>query len=143
MSALFIGTFSLGYAQSAYYNDYRRSVTDVNWQSVVTDLVLSTTQANQIYALNDRYSDYNGWNSVYGSNPDRWSTDRYTELERILGRDKYTKFKTKYYKGKNPVAVYNSNKNNDKRYKHMAKKSKVYKSNKAYKSNKGKGHKNK
>ena len=137
ISALFLGAFSFGYAQSAYYNDYRRSVTDVNWQSVVTDLVLSSTQANEIYALNDRYNDYNRWNNVYASNPDRWSTDRYTELERILGRDKYTKFKSKYYKGKNPVAVYNSNKNNDKRYKHMAKKSK------GYKSNKGKGHKNK
>lgn len=137
LSALFIGTFSLGYAQSDYYNDYRRSVTDVNWQTVVADLLLSTTQANQINSLNNRYDDYNGWNRVYANNPDRWSTDRYSELERIMGRDKYLKFKTKFYKGKNPVAVYNSNKNNDKRYKHMYKKSKMYK------SNNGKAHKNK
>jgi len=135
ITALLLGTFSLGYAQSDYYNDYRRSVTDVNWQSVVSDLLLSNTQANQINALNSRYNDYDGWKRVYSGNPDRWSTDRYSELERIMGRDKYTKFKTKYYKGKNPVAVYNSNKNNDMRYKHMNKKAKVYK------GNKGKGKK--
>jgi len=129
LTALFVGTFTLGYSQSVYYDDYRRSVTDINWQSVVSDLLLSTTQANQVYALNERYSDYNGWNRVYSGNPERWSTDRYTELERILGRDKFVKFKNKYYKGQNPVAVYNRNKNNDKRYKQMGKKSKVYKQN--------------
>ncbi|MDF2552283.1 MAG: hypothetical protein K0R77_1558 [Chryseobacterium sp.] len=137
ITALLIGTFSLGYAQSDYYNDYRRSVTDVNWQTVVADLLLSNTQANQLYSLNDQYTDYNGWNRVYANNPDRWRTDRYSEIERILGRDKYAKFKNKYYKGQNPVAVYNRNKNNDKRYKHMDKKAKVYQ------SNKGKAHKNK
>jgi hypothetical protein len=51
-----------------------------------------------------------------------------------LGRDKYAKFKNKYYKGQNPVAVYNRNKNNDKRYKHMDKKAKVYR------QKNGKGH---
>lgn len=125
LTAVFLGTFGLSYAQSDYYNDYRRSVTDVNWQSVISDLVLSNTQANQVYALNDRYRDYNSWNSVYVSNPDRWRNDRYMELERIMGSDKYAKFKNKYYKGQNPVAVYNRSKNNDKRYKHMNKKVKV------------------
>jgi len=125
LTAVFLGTFGLSYAQSDYYNDYRRSVTDVNWQSVISDLVLSNTQANQVYALNDRYRDYNSWNSVYVGNPDRWRNDRYMELERIMGSDKYAKFKNKYYKGQNPVAVYNRSKNNDKRYKHMNKKVKV------------------
>lgn len=125
LTAVFLGAFGLGYAQSDYYNDYRRSVTDVNWQSVISDLVLSNTQANQVYALNDRYRDYNSWNSVYVGNPDRWRNDRYMELERIMGKDKYAKFKNKYYKGQNPVAVYNRSKNNDKRYKHMNKKVKV------------------
>lgn len=123
---MLVGTFGLSYAQTDYYNDYRRSITDVNWQSVISDLVLSTTQANQIYALNDRYRDYDSWNRVYDNNPDRWRNDRYVELERILGRDKYAKFKNRYYKGQNPVAVYNRNKNNDKRYKHMDKKAKIY-----------------
>lgn len=98
----------------------------MNWQNVISELVLSATQANQIYALNDRYRDYNSWNRVYVNHPDRWRNDRYVELERILGRDKYIKFKNRYYKGQNPVAVYNRNKNNDKRYKHMGKKAKDY-----------------
>lgn len=126
ITIMLVGTFGLSYAQTDYYNDYRRSISDVNWQSVISDLVLSTTQANQIYALNDRYRDYDSWNSVYVNNPGRWRNDRYVELERILGRDKYAKFKNRYYKGQNPVAVYNRNKNNDKRYKHMDKKAKVY-----------------
>ncbi|SIT18376.1 hypothetical protein [Chryseobacterium gambrini] len=92
ITIMLVGTFGLSYAQTDYYNDYRRSITDVNWQSVISDLVLSTTQANQIYALNDRYRDYDSWNSVYDNNPDRWRNDRYVELERILGRDKYAKF---------------------------------------------------
>ncbi|GAA5082943.1 hypothetical protein GCM10023210_00890 [Chryseobacterium ginsengisoli] len=119
---MLVGGFGLSYAQSDYYNDYRRSVTDVNWQTVIADLLLSKTQANEIYSLNDRYHDYNSWNRVYVSNPDRWRNDRYVELERIMGRDKYLKFKNKYYKGQNPVAVYNRNKNNDKKYKHNNKK---------------------
>lgn len=131
---MLVGTFGLSYAQTDYYNDYRRSITDVNWQSVISDLVLSTTQANQIYALNDRYRDYDSWNRVYDNNPDRWRNDRYVELERILGRDKYAKFKNRNYKGQNLVAVYNRNKNNDKRYKHMDKKAKVYR------HKNGKGH---
>lgn len=134
ITMMLVGTFGLSYAQADYYSDYRRSISDVNWQSVISDLVLSTTQANQIYALNDRYRDYDSWNSVYDNNPDRWRNDRYVELERILGRDKYAKFKNRYYKGQNPVAVYNRNKNNDKRYKHMDKKAKVY----SHKN--GKGH---
>jgi hypothetical protein len=127
MTAIFLGIFSSSYAQSDYYNDYRRSVTDINWQSVISDLLLTPAQSNQVYALNDRYSDYNSWNRVYVNNPDRWREDRYVELERILGRDKYAKFKNKYYKGQNPVAVYNRNKNNDKRYKHMNNKVKANK----------------
>ncbi|WP_336717685.1 hypothetical protein [Chryseobacterium mucoviscidosis] len=134
ITMMLVGTFGLSYAQTDYYNDYRRSISDVNWQSVISDLMLSTTQANQIYALNDRYRDYDSWNSVYDNNPDRWRNDRYVELERILGRDKYAKFKNRYYKGQNPVAVYNRNKNNDKRYKHMDKKAKVYR------HKNGKGH---
>jgi hypothetical protein len=77
MTAIFLGIFSSSYAQSDYYNDYRRSVTDINWQSVISDLLLTPAQSNQVYALNDRYSDYNSWNRVYVNNPDRWREDRY------------------------------------------------------------------
>lgn len=131
---ILMGGFGLSSAQSDYYNDYRRSVSDVNWQSVIADLVLSQTQANEIYSLNDRYRDYNSWNRVYVNNPDRWRNDRYVDMERIMGREKYLKFKNKYYKGQNPVAVYNRNKNNGKKYKPNKKEF-------AGKEKHGKGHK--
>jgi len=130
IAILLTGTFSLSFAQSDYYNDYRRSITDVNWQNVAADLLLSVVQTNQLNALNNRYDNYDSWNRVYVSHPDRWREDRYYEIERILGREKYLKFKKKYYKGQNPVAVYNRNKNNDKKYKKN--KSKVYKMDKKY-----------
>lgn len=114
--ALLIGAFTLGYSQSSYYNDYRSSISGINWQTVAAQLLLTPNQKEQLFALNNRYDDYDSWNRVYGNNPDRWRTDRYGEMERIFGKDKYTKFKNKYYKGQNPVAVYNRNKNNNKPY---------------------------
>ncbi|MET3037611.1 hypothetical protein ABXT08_16035 [Chryseobacterium sp. NRRL B-14859] len=132
LTVFFTGIFSLSYAQSDYYNDYRRSITDINWQTVVADLLLSTTQANQINALNDRYRDYNTWNRVYVVDPGRWREDRYSELERILGREKYIAFKKRYYKGQNPVIVYGRSKNDYKKYhkqqdKHYKEQRKYYK----------------
>lgn len=111
--------FGLGLAssQSIYYEAYRSSINDVNWQTVIADLLLSNTQKDQLFSLNNRYSDYDSWNRYYGTNPDRWRTDRYSEIEKILGADNYVKFKNKYYKGQNPVAYYNRNKNNEKTYK--------------------------
>ena len=140
LTALFVGTFSLSYAQSDYYNDYRRSISDINWQRVITDLVLSSTQANQIYVLNDRYHDYDTWNRVYVVEPGRWRNDRYSELERILGREKYIIFKKKYYRGQNPVIVYGRNKNDYKKYRKQQEK--YYKNQENYykKQNKHHGH---
>ncbi|MGZ5196938.1 MAG: hypothetical protein ACXWVZ_03255 [Kaistella sp.] len=112
ITVLSLGLFTLGYSQSQYYNDYRRSITDVNWQTVAANLLLSPQQKTDLFALNNQYSDYNTWNRTYGDNPDRWRTDRYASIERIMGPAKYEKFKNKYYKGQNPVAVYNRNKNN-------------------------------
>ena len=112
ITILTLGIFSLGYSQSDYYNDYRRSITDVNWQTVAANLLLSPQQKSDLFALNNQYSDYDSWNRIYGHNPDQWRTDRYASIERIMGPSKYEKFKNKYYKGKNPVAVYNRNKNN-------------------------------
>lgn len=138
---IFVGVFGVGYSQSYYYNDYRRSINDVNWQTMVADLILSPQQKDQLFALNNRYPSYDTWVVVYKDRPDRWRTDRYYEIERILGPVKYKKFKNKYYKGRNPVAVYNRNKNNDKRYKKMQKEyQKQWKhSGKGHKG-KGKGH---
>lgn len=126
LTAFLIGTFSLSYAQSDYYNDYRRSISDVNWQNVITDLVLSSVQAKQIYVLNDRYRDYDTWNRVYVVDPGRWRGDRYSELERILGREKYLVFKKKYYRGQNPVIVYGRTKNDYKNYKKYRKEQDKY-----------------
>lgn len=84
----------------------------MNWQTLVAELLLTLQQKDQLFALNSRYPTYDSWNTRYVNNPDRWRTDRYYEIERILGPTKYTKFKNKYYKGQNPVAVYNRNKNN-------------------------------
>lgn len=41
ITILSLGLFTLGYSQSDYYNDYRRSITDVNWQTVAANLLLS------------------------------------------------------------------------------------------------------
>ncbi|SIR36949.1 MULTISPECIES: hypothetical protein [Chryseobacterium] len=140
LTALLVGTFSLSYAQSDDYNDYRRSISDINWQRVITDLVLSTAQANQIYVLNDRYRDYDTWSRVYVVEPGRWRNDRYSELERILGREKYIIFKKKYYRGQNPVIVYGRNKNDYKKYRKQQEK--YYKNQEKYykKQNKHHGH---
>ena len=140
LTAFLIGTFSLSYAQSDYYNEYRRSISDVNWQTVVADLLLSATQANQINDLNNRYRDYDTWNRVYVVEPGRWRNDRYSELERILGREKYMQFKKRYYRGQNPVIVYNVSKNDYKKYRKQQEK--YYKNQQKYykKQNKHHGH---
>lgn len=80
ITILSLGIFSLGYSQSAYYNDYRRSITDVNWQTVAANLLLSPQQKSDLFALNNQYSDYNSWNRAYGSNPDQWIVDRYRSI---------------------------------------------------------------
>ena len=113
---LSLGFFTFGYSQSDYYNDYQNSINSINWTDVVTSLLLSPSQQNQLMALNNQYPDYNSWNRVYGNNPDRWRTDRYNSIAQIMGNEKYVQFKNKYYKGQNPVAVYNRNKNNYKKY---------------------------
>ncbi len=107
---LSLGAFAFGYSQSVYYNDYQRSVNDVNWETVAANLLLSPKQKADLFSLNNQYSDYNTWNSRYSENPEQWRQDRYSSIERIMGPDKYVKFKNKYYKGQNPVAVYNRNK---------------------------------
>lgn len=106
---MLVGVFTFGYSQSRYYyDDYRRSITDINWQTIVADLVLTPRQKDQLFALNNRYPSYDSWNVVYVNHPDRWRNDRYVEIERILGPVKYKKFKHKYYRGRNPVVVYHN-----------------------------------
>ncbi|MEC5158476.1 hypothetical protein [Chryseobacterium sp. MP_3.2] len=122
LSAFLLGTFTFGYSQSAYYNDYRSNVTNTNWETIAANLLLSSTQKQQLFNLNNQYPTYDSWNREYANQPARWSTDRFSSIQRIMGNDKYTKYKNKYYKGQNPVAVYNRSKNTDARKKHLTQK---------------------
>lgn len=124
LSATLLVAFAFGYSQSTYYNDYTNTVNTMNWESVASSLVLNPTQKQQLLNLNNQYPTYDSWNKEYANHPERWSTDRDASMQRILGNDKYAKFKNKYYKGKNPVAVYNRNKHHDSRKKHLEYKSK-------------------
>lgn len=49
-----LGMFSLGFSQSVYYNDYQRSITDVNWKTVAANLLLSNQQKAQLFELNNQ-----------------------------------------------------------------------------------------
>ncbi len=53
ITILSLGMFSLGYSQSVYYNDYQRSISDVNWQTVAANLLLSNQQKAQLFELNN------------------------------------------------------------------------------------------
>lgn len=54
ITILSLGMFSLGFSQSVYYNDYQRSITDVNWQTVAANLLLSNQQKAQLFELNNQ-----------------------------------------------------------------------------------------
>lgn len=113
LTAILIGAYGSAYIQSDhFYNGYRKSITDINWDSVVQDLLLSVTQTMKLYELNERYQDYNAWNAVYANNPDQWSLDRYREMENIFGKEKYKVFKDIYYNGDNPITYYSRNVDN-------------------------------
>jgi len=65
LTAILTGAYGSAYTQSDhFYNGYRKSITDINWDSVVQDLLLSATQAMRLYELNERYRDYNSWNAM-------------------------------------------------------------------------------
>lgn len=69
-----LGVFTLGFSQN-YYNDYRGSVSSINWGQVAIFLGLNRSQINQLTVLNNRYPDYNSWNHVYAKEPNRWYND--------------------------------------------------------------------
>ncbi|UKB85636.1 hypothetical protein LF887_08440 [Chryseobacterium sp. MEBOG06] len=102
-----LGVFTLGFSQS-YYNDYRGSVSSINWGQVAIFLGLNNNQINQLTLLNNRYPDYNSWNRVYGKAPNRWYTDRYYAMERIMTPAQYKKFSSRYYQGQNPRLKYDN-----------------------------------
>lgn len=127
LTAILTGVYGSAYTLSDhFYNGYRKSISDINWGSVVHNLLLSAIQAMKLYELNHRYQDYNSWNNMYSENPDQWRSDRYSELEAIFGTEKYNVFKSIYYNGQDPIDYYNRNKNTDKRNRHMDRKVKEY-----------------
>lgn len=89
-----------------YYNDYRQSIVDVNWNRFFSMQRLSPWQVHQIRMLNNSYPSYAAWNSVYRYNPDRWYYDRFYALQRILGPTVFVVFQNNYYNGYNPVIYY-------------------------------------
>ncbi|AZB07810.1 hypothetical protein EG344_02585 [Chryseobacterium sp. G0162] len=102
-----LGVFTLGFSQN-YYNDYRGSVSSINWGQVAIFLGLNRNQINQLTVLNNRYPDYNSWNHVYAKEPNRWYNDRYYEIERIMTPEQYKKFYSRYYSGQNPRLKYDN-----------------------------------
>lgn len=131
--AVAIGVFSLGYSQSGYYDDYRSSVNSFDWGGAIAQLLgLNNNQVSQLTVLNNRYPDYNSWNSAYGNNPNRWYQDRYASMQRIMTPAQYKKFYNTYYKGQNPVYYYGN--------KHYAKD--VQKAQKKYQKDRDKYYKN-
>ena len=95
-----------------YYDDYRQSIYDVNWNRFFASHRLSPWQVQQIMMLNDSFSSYSAWNSAYRYNPDRWYYDRFYAMQRILGPNLFIVFQNNYYNGYNPVIYYqNYNRN--------------------------------
>lgn len=96
-----------GYYQN-FYNDYRNSISMINWSQFFVEFNLSRPQINLIIDLNRQFSSFNVWNSYYRMNPKRWWYDRFYALERILGPRVFVVFQNRYYHGYSPVAYYNN-----------------------------------
>ncbi len=88
------------------YNDYRRSINDVNWNRFFSVNRLAPWQIQQIIMLNELYPSFNSWDFNYRYNPDRWYYDRFYALERILGPNVFVVFQNSYYNGYSPVNYY-------------------------------------
>lgn len=89
-----------------YYNDYRRSIVDVNWNRFFSQYRLSPWQIQEIMMLNNQFASYSAWNSYYRFNPDRWYYDRFYALQNIMGPQVFVVFQNNYYNGYNPVVYY-------------------------------------
>ena len=90
----------------SYYNDYRNSIISINWSAFFHRYRLNRFQIEQIIDLNNRYQNFNSWDSYYGSNPDRWYYERFNALQIILGPQIFVIFQNHYYQGYNPVAYF-------------------------------------
>ena len=88
------------------YNDYQRSISDVNWERFFYENRLSNYQIQQIMDLNRMYDSYFMWNQYYRFNPDRWYYDRFYSLRNILGPRVFVVFQNSYYGGYSPFVYY-------------------------------------
>ena len=91
---------------NANYNDYRRSISNVNWERFFVENRISPYQVREIARLNQMYSSFSTWDNYYRYNPDRWYYDRFSALENILGTAIFAIFENVYYGGYNPVVYY-------------------------------------
>lgn len=89
-----------------YYNDYRRSIVDINWNRFFSQYRLSPWQIQEIMMLNNQFASYQMWNDYYRFNPDRWYYDRFYALQNIMGPQVFVVFQNNYYNGYNPVIYY-------------------------------------
>lgn len=99
------GYYTSDYYQR-YYDDYRRSIADINWNRFFSRYRLAPWQIQQIMMLNDLYPSFSAWDSFYRYNPDRWYYDRFYALERILGPRVFVVFQNSFYGGYSPVVYY-------------------------------------
>ena len=90
----------------SFYNDYRRSITMVNWNRFFREMRLNPWQVNMILELNNQFPSFYVWNDYYRMNPNRWYYDRYYAMERILGSRIFRIFQSRYYHGYSPVTYY-------------------------------------
>jgi hypothetical protein len=88
------------------YNDYRNSISGINWNVFFNQNRLAPWQIDQIVRLNNLYSGFSTWNSFYRYNPDRWYYDRFYALERIMGPRVFVIFQNNYYRGYSPVVYF-------------------------------------
>ncbi len=88
------------------YNDYQRSINNINWNRFFVENRLSPWQIQQIMYLNEMYPSFTSWNNYYHYNPNRWYYDRYYALQQILGAQVFVVFQNVYYGGYSPVVYY-------------------------------------
>lgn len=90
----------------SYYNDYRNSIININWNGFFNQYRLNPWQISQINRLNNLYNSFSSWNNYYRNNPDRWYYDRFYALERILGNSLFIIFQNNYYNGLRPIVYF-------------------------------------
>lgn len=91
------------------YNDYRHSVTGINWDNLFAELNLNPVQINSIIVLNNRFPSYQVWNQYYRVNVTRWYYDRFYALRHILTPYQYVTFQNRLYGGVPPVVYFVNN----------------------------------